>query len=150
MWSEIDFSLINIDEKDNITYNGSPLRFQIPVGYTDVGVSEWSRLVLNISNDSFFEWFAKLEDFLGKTEPFDSIIDISQNTINLKIVDKFSQFFNKDKNLKIDPPSIADCNVHVIMEITKKYGPFKDRYGLACRVYQLVYIPNFTSWSGTE
>jgi len=144
MWNDVDFSCIHVDEKDNITYNGDPLRFQIPMGYTDIGVSEWSRLSMNLNDsmcESFFSWFHKLEEHLGKIEPYDSVVSIESSTINLKVVDGFTQYFDKDRKYLMDPPSIANSKVYVKMEVSKKYGPFKDRYGLVCKAYQIVSIP---------
>ena len=144
MWNDVDFGCIHVDEKDNVTYNGDPLRFQIPMGYTDIGVSEWSRLSVHLNDsmcESFFSWFQKLEEHLGKIEPYDSVISLENSTINLKVVDGFTQYFDKDRKYLMDPPSIANSKVYVKMEVSKKYGPFKDRYGLVCKAYQIVSIP---------
>jgi len=146
-WNDIDFNSIHTNDDGVITYNGNPLRFQIPIGYTDIGVSEWSRLSIKIDEPHFFEWFKKLEEFVGKTEPYNSVISTEDNTINLKVIDGFTQFFNKNREYQLDPPSISNCKVIVKMEFSKKYGPFKNEYGVVCKAYQIVYFPEECGFS---
>jgi hypothetical protein len=148
-WNEIDLNLITVDN-ESISYNGGILKFQIPLGYTDIGVSEWSRLSIAISDSAeFFEWFKKLEEIIGKTEPYDSVISEEQNTISLKVVDGYTQFFDENKKYFMDTPSIVNSKVYAIMDIPKKYGPFKDRdrNGLVCRLYQVVFAPEKCGFS---
>jgi len=140
-WHEVDFEKISVDDKNNITYNGGDeFRFQIPSGYTLEGIDEWSRISIHINSTEFFEWFTSLENYLGKTEPYVSLLNIEQSTIGVKIVDDFTQIFNNQK--VISESKLTDCTLYTIIEISKKYGPFKDRYGLVCKAYQIVFIEN--------
>jgi hypothetical protein len=136
-WNEIDLNYVTVVD-DSIYYKDESLRFQVPVGYTADGITEWSRVNIVIDNSEFFEWFTKLENHIGKVEPFDSVA--SENTLNVKFVEGFSQIYNKEK--KIEKSNLCDCTVHVIVDISKKYGPFKERYGLVCKIYQVVFIEN--------
>jgi hypothetical protein len=141
-WNEVDKSLIEVDDKGVITYAGGPFRFQIPIGYTEGGISEWMKISLKIDgNPEFFDWFSALEEHLGRTEPFDSVSSPDEGVLNLKYVENFTQIFDMNKKLCFESvPSLQCCQLYVIMEISKKYGPFRDRYGLVCKIYQIVYL----------
>jgi len=144
LWSDVNKSLIHVDENGTFTYGGpgKPFRFQIPIGYTDEGISEWSRISLKIDSDEFFKWFSDIEDYIGKQEPFDSIIESTNGTINVKYDEKFTQIFDMNKNLIFEgPPSLSNSKLYVILEVSKKYGPFKERYGLVTKAYQIVWSP---------
>ena len=143
MWNEVNKNLIHVSEDGVISYGneGKPFRFQIPCGQTDDGISEWSKISLKIDLE-FYKWFSDIEEYIGKTEPFESIA--SCDRINIKFDEKSTQIFDINKQLMFDKiPSLANSKLYVILEIVKKYGPFKGREfnGLVCKAYQIVYKP---------
>jgi hypothetical protein len=123
-----------------VTYNDLPLQFQIPVGYTCEGINQWNRVVAEINNGEFFTWFLNLEEVIGRTEPFDSVVSPDDKTISIKIVDGFTQIFEINDKKLLKESNLQNTKIHVIIDVSKKYGPFKERYGLTCKAYQIVFI----------
>jgi len=144
LWNEVDMDLIQIDEDTgSITYDNGPFRFQIPVGFSEFGIDEWSRVRIQLrkSEVEFENWYRILEDSIGKIEPemFDSILN--DTFVNVKFVDGFTQVFNIKKELQTENVNISSSTVYTIIELSKRYGPFKERYGFTTKAYQIVFDP---------
>lgn len=139
LWSEIDLRMIQQEYGKNgrqkITYDGKPLRFQIPDGICLGNPSEYNSINLQIDNGEFVDWYEKLERYIGAPEPFSSNLT---DTFRLKL-DEFTQVFDSER--KITPlPELNGRRLKCIIEVSGVYF-FKDVYGLTCRLYQLMYMP---------
>ena len=147
-WSEVDFSKIVMSPKPrggfDIKYgDGDPFRFQIPVGVCENGANEFSSIVVRIDgNPEFFEWFSSLENHLGRQEPWDTNA-IGTGAMRLRTTES-TQFFD-GPTFTFEPIDLTNTEVRCIVEISGKYGPFNQKYGLTCKIYQL----SFKKLSGT-
>jgi hypothetical protein len=140
-WNEVDFSKIVLTPKPrggfDIKYDdeGEPFRFQIPVGVCENGINEFSSIVVRIDgNAEFFEWFLRLENHIGRQDPWETNV-IGPSALRLKTTDG-TQFFDH-KSFTFEPGDLTNTEVRCILEISGKYGPFNGKYGLTCKVYQL-------------
>lgn len=147
-WSEVDFSKIVVTPKPrggfDIKYeDGDPFRFQIPVGVCETGINEFSSMIVRIDeNREFFEWFARLEDHIGRQEPWDTNA-IGVSALRVRTTES-TQFF-EGPTFTFEPGDLTNTEVRCILEVSGKYGPFHDKYGLTCKVYQL----SFKKLAGT-
>jgi hypothetical protein len=137
-WNDITVNDIHVDNK-KITYKNEPLRFQIPRGYCEYGVSEHKSINVRITNQEFLDWFRTLERhiFPENLENFES--NLQEDTIRLKICEGFTQVFDSDSVFMMDGHTYVNCDVDVLVDISSKYSPFKDfnKHGLVCKVYQI-------------
>lgn len=140
-WSEVDFSQIVLNPKPrggfDIKYgeDADPFRFQIPVGICENGINEFSSIIVRIDeNQGFFEWFGKLESHIGRQEPWDSNA-VGISALRLRTTDG-TQFFEGPR-FTFDSGDLTNTEVRCIVEISGKYGPFNEKYGLTCKIYQL-------------
>lgn len=138
-WSEVDFSKIELTPKPrggfDIKYEGEPFRFQIPTGECEYGMNEFSSIVIRIDeNREFFEWFTRLEDHVGRQEPWDTNA-VGNSAIRLRTTES-TQFF-EGPTFTFEPGDLTNTEVRCIVEVSGKYGPFHDKYGLTCKIYQL-------------
>lgn len=146
-WNEVDFSLIQKEQGRNgrqtFRYDGKPFRFQIPDGVVEWGLSEYNSLTIDIPDMEFHDWFHSLEDYIGKPEPFSTIL---KERLRIKL-DDFSMVFDSDRNLDISERvqgAFQGCKVKCIIEILGMYY-FNDTYGLTCKMYQMLYEKSETS-----
>ena len=140
-WSEVDFSKISVTPKPrggfDIKYGEDfgPFRFQIPTGVCEYGINEFSSIVVRIDeNTEFFEWFGRLENHIGRQEPWDTNA-VGVSALRLRTTDG-TQFFDGPK-FTFEPGDLTNTEVRCIIEISGKYGPFNQKYGLTCKIYQL-------------
>ena len=139
LWKDLDFSMISVIDK-KITYNGKPLRFQIPRVYSEYGINDHGSINFFIQNDEFFEWFKKLETHIFNNEIPDNFeSNIHENSIRVKYVDGFTQVFDSNNSYIIDGHSFINCECDILMDISSTYSPFKDfnKCGLVCKMYQV-------------
>jgi hypothetical protein len=148
-WNEVDFSQIVLTPKPrggfDIKYgeDGDPFRFQIPVGVCENGMNEFSSMVLRIDgNTEFFEWFSRLEDHIGRQEPWDTNA-VGASALRVRTTET-TQFFD-GPTFTFEPGDLTNTEVRCILEVSGKYGPFNEKYGLTCKAYQL----SFKRLSGT-
>ena len=139
-WSDVDFSKIVLSPKPrggfDIKYGeGDPFRFQIPFGTCENGINEFSSIIVRIDeNQEFFEWFSRLEEHIGRQEPWDTNA-VGISALRLRTTES-TQFF-EGQTFTFEPGDLTNTEVRCIVEISGKYGPFNEKYGLTCRVYQL-------------
>ena len=137
LWSDINIDDVNVNEKA-IRYNGEPLRFQIPRGYSEYSISEHNSITIHFVHQEFFEWYKRLEKHIaGNIENFES--NITENTFRVKYVDGFTQVFDSNNNYLMDGHSFSNCQMDILLDVSSMYSPFKDfnKYGLVCKMYQV-------------
>lgn len=112
-----------------------PMRFQIPRGYCENGISKEYKLVyLSIKDESFLDWFRNLEKNLCP-EPYES--RIRDELFNVKFVEGFTQIFDASNNLTLDNTDFSGKELDCLIDIEKVYGPLNDKYGLVCKIFQV-------------
>ena len=142
-WNEIDTNEIEFvpwgKDRTRFLYKGKSLRFQIPRGLCERGVSayESKSFIVSISNPEFFDWWRSLETYLCPKEPFNSNVK-SATDIRLKI-DNVTYIF--DENSKQVMPEIQEGlfrgqELSCIVEIDSTYF-FNSTWGLVCRANQV-------------
>lgn len=141
IWNEVDFSLINKEigrgGRQSFDYDGRPFRFQIPEGTVEWGLSEYNSLTIDTPDPEFHEWFHKLEEYLGKPQPFSTIL---KEHLRIKL-DASSQVFDSDRRIDESFRGVGaykGCRVKCIIEVSGMYY-FKETYGLTCKIYQMLY-----------
>jgi hypothetical protein len=141
IWNEVDFTLINKEigraGRQSFNYDFRPFRFQIPEGTVEWGLSEYNALTIDIPDPEFHAWFHSLEDYIGKPQPFSSVL---KEHLRIKL-DASSQVF--DDGRRIDESvrgtgAYKNCRVKCIIEVSGMYY-FKETYGLTCKIYQMIY-----------
>lgn len=140
LWKNINIeSVVKTDKK--LTYNNEPLRFQIPRGYCEYGVSEYKALTVTIQDEEFTQWFRSLEKHVFPTEEFES--NLNENTFRVKFVDGFSQIFDSDGTYIMEGFSFTNTNMDILVDMSNVYSPFKDfkKHGFVCKIYQAKIIP---------
>jgi hypothetical protein len=137
LWTDIIIENVTLDEK-TIRYNGEPLRFQIPRGYTEYGLSEHKSITVQFENNDFFQWYKCLEKHItGNIENFES--NAGENTFRVKYVDGFTQVFDHESIYLMDGHHFTNCQIDILVDISSMYSPFKDfnKYGFVCKMYQV-------------
>jgi hypothetical protein len=141
-WSEINFDQITsttVGTRQRFSYNGGPLRFQIPRGVCSNGIGEFKSLYVDLVHADFIQWWRKLESFLCpvlSTAPFNS--NLKGDSIRLKIDDSVYVF---DKDSKQINPEIREGlfrgqDVSCLIDVDSTYF-FNGNWGLTVRVYQI-------------
>lgn len=139
-WSDIDTTQIEMisagKDRTKFRYQGGPLRFQIPRGFTSWGVSAYKSFQIDLSNRAFIEWWRDLEKVLCCQEPFKS--NLNGSTLRLK-VDDATYFF--DENSKQTNPEVREGllrgqELSVLVDIDSTYF-FNGTWGLTCRAAQI-------------
>lgn len=117
-----------------------PLRFQIPRGYSEYGLSQYNQITLGISDTQFLEWFRNLENKLVG-DSFESLESrVKENSITVKYVDGFSQVFDSSDILMIDGHSFVECELDCLVEIDKVYS-LNGNTGITCKIFQTRVFP---------
>jgi hypothetical protein len=137
-WNDISIDEIQINNK-KLTYKDEPLRFQIPRGYCEYGISDHKSINVRINNQDFFDWFKRLENHALQVSPESFESNLNEDTIRVKIVEGFTQVFDSNNVFLMDGAMFMNCNVDVLLDVSSTYSPFKDfnKYGLVCKVYQI-------------
>lgn len=141
-WNDVVIEEIKVDNK-KITYKNEPLRFQLPRGYCEYGISDHKSINVRILNDDFSNWFKRLEKHILPTvENIES--NFNEDTIRIKIVEGFTQVFDSNNVFMMDGHTFVNSDVDVLLDVSSWYSPFKDfnKYGLVCKVYQIRVISN--------
>jgi hypothetical protein len=117
-----------------------PLRFQIPRGYSEYGLSQYNQITLGIFDTQFLEWFRNLEkklvgDSVGSLES-----RVKEHSITIKYVDGFSQVFDSSDILMIDGHSFVECELDCLVEIDKVYS-LNGNTGITCKIFQTRVFP---------
>ena len=139
-WNEIDKSLIElvpVGTRHKLRYQGGPLRFQIPRGWAQWGVSQYKSINVEVRNPDFIAWWKDLETQVCPQEPFKSNLTTS---LRLKI-DEATYIF--DENSKQVNPDIREGlfrgqELSCLVDIESTYF-FNGTWGLTCRAYQVRY-----------
>lgn len=124
-----------------------PIRFQIPRGYSEYGLSQYNQITLNMGPDQaqFLEWFRNLEKKLigyniAPGFALESRVKEETNAITVKYVDGFSQVFDSKDILMIDGHSFKECELDCIVEIDKVYS-LNGNTGITCKIFQTRIFP---------
>lgn len=140
-WNEIDLSQIESvlsgRDRTKFRYQNGPLRFQIPIGLTTWGVSQFKSMNVEIKHPDFTRWWSELETHLCPQEPFKSNMG-SGPSLRLKI-DEGAYIF--DENSKQICPDIREGlfrgqEVTCITDVDSTYF-FNGNWGLTVRAHQL-------------
>jgi hypothetical protein len=140
MWHAINKDLIDVvpgaRDKSKYTYDGRPLRFQIPRGVCAWGVSQYKSFNVDIQNPEFVEWWTDLERRLCPKEPFKS--NLLKGSLRIKIDDATYIF---DENSKQVVPEIQEGlfrgqELSCIINVESNYF-FNDVWGLTVRASQI-------------
>lgn len=136
-WSEIDLNRVTmttVGTRQRFSYNGGPLRFQIPRG-TSQGLSEFKSMYVNLTHDEFVQWWRRLEEFLC---PGLSNSNLKGSSLRLKVDDSVYVF---DKDSKQINPEVREGlfrgqDVACLIDVDSTYF-FNGNSGLTVRVYQV-------------
>lgn len=139
-WSEVQFDDVEVEPgsgraRPRFMLAGGPLKFQVPRGVCQWGVSpEYKSFQVCIQDEAFVHWYETLEKKLCSDEPFHS--NLKGGQLRLK-VDDGTLFFKADGTLLVDGAErMKGADVSCIMEISSSYH-FNDKYGLTCRAAQV-------------
>lgn len=138
-WSDINVDQITsttVGTRQRFSYNGGPLRFQIPRGACTHGVGEFKSLYVDMTHEDFIQWWRKLEGFLCVGTPFNS--NLKGSALRLKIDDSVYVF---DKDSKQINPEIREGlfrgqEVSCLIDVDSTYF-FNGNWGLTVRIYQI-------------
>jgi hypothetical protein len=140
LWKELNFHNIQLEpgknQRQKISYDGKPLRFQVPESLCTDGLSEYDQITIETTPE-FAEWFSRIEKRIGTHEPWKSIMTESYMTLKL---DASTQVFDSKRQLDTSIRSLGTfqgCMIKCIVEIVGLYY-FRETYGLTCRVYQII------------
>jgi hypothetical protein len=142
LWHEIDLTKIEITQgtkdKSKYTYKGGPLRFQIPRGKCQWGVSAYKAFQIEFSNEEFENWWKNLESMICTNEPFNS----NMKTGNLRIkIDESTYVFDetsKQVSPEIKEGLFRDQELTCMIDIDSNYF-YNQIWGLTVRAYQVRY-----------
>jgi hypothetical protein len=124
LWSDVkEFSL--------------PMRFQIPRGYSEYGVSDFGQILLSINNQDFLDWFKNLENTLIKEQPIES--RVKDNAISLKYVDGFTQVFDSSNQYQCEC-NLENSELDCLVDVDRVYN-LNGKYGITCKIFQVRVIP---------
>lgn len=118
-----------------------PIRFQIPRGYSEYGLSQYNQINLNMGSDQtqFLEWFQNLEKTLvGDVSSLES--RVKENSITVKYVEGFSQVFDSADVFMVDGHSFRECEMDCLVEIDKVYS-LNGNHGITCKIFQVRVFP---------
>lgn len=119
-----------------------PIRFQIPRGYSEYGLSQYNQLTLNMGPEQkqFLEWFHNLEKKLVGEDP-ELESRVKEDSLTVKYVDGFSQVFDSsDDSLMVDGHSFVECELDCLVEIDKVYS-LNGKRGITCKIFQVRVFP---------
>jgi len=139
LWSDLNLDEIRLEpgknQRQKISYNDKPLRFQISDSTCTDGLSEYEQITLETTPE-FATWFQELEARIGTPSPWKSAMTDVYMTLKL---DESTQVFDEHRNLDRSPRLLGKfqgCTIKCIIEIVGIYY-FKETYGLTCKVYQI-------------
>lgn len=143
LWTEIDFSKIRVGNNGKtITYGNEydKFRFQIPRGYCEFGINEFDSISISMLPVEFLTWFKTLETHLIAHE-FDSKVS-SDDVLYMKYYTDFTQIFDTNNRFMFDENvTMENSDIDCIIEVSSLYGPYKGKYGLVCKLYQVRVSP---------
>lgn len=140
LWLEVDKSLIEVQpsgkEKSRFLVDGKVLRFQIPRGLCQWGVSQYKSFNLDVTHPDFIAWWSELERRLCPQEPFKS--NLQNGSLRIKIDDATYIF---DENSKQVSPEVREGlfrgqELSCLVDIESNYF-FNGNWGLTVRAYQV-------------
>jgi len=136
LWSAVDLTKLLLEpgrgQRQKISYDGKPFRFQLPECKCVDGLSEYNQMTVEVPVE-FADWFESLEEYIGIHQPWKSVMNDGYMTLK---IDDSTQIFDADKKLT-HATEFQGCMIKCILEVSSIYF-FKDTYGLTCRIYQLL------------
>jgi hypothetical protein len=141
LWNELDMDRIEFfpseKEKTRFGYAGGPLRFQIPRGLCTWGVSDYKSFTIDMSDPSFFAWWAELEERLGGGRtPF--VSNLRSKSLRIKVDDSVYIFDADSKQTCPDltPGLFRGEELSCIVTIDSNYF-YQGNWGLVVRADQI-------------
>ena len=140
LWSDVEKGLIDVQpagrEKSRFMLDGKPLRFQIPRGACQWGVSQYKSFNVDVSNPDFIAWWSELERRICPQEPFKS--NLQNGSLRIKIDDATYIF---DENSTQVSPGVREAlfrgqELSCLIDIESNYF-FNGNWGLTVRAYQV-------------
>lgn len=118
-----------------------PMRFQIPRGYCEYGISQFGQVSLKISDVEFLEWFKNLERTFIKDTPLESRVNNENSSISIKYVDGYTQMFDSSNVLMIvDEPNFVDSELDCLVDVDRVYT-LNGSSGVTCKIFQVRVMP---------
>jgi regulation of enolase protein 1 (concanavalin A-like superfamily) len=126
----------------NETSVSLPMRFQIPRGYCEYGISQFGQVSVKISDTDFLEWFKNVElTFIKDCGVLESRVNFENSTISLKYVDGYTQIFDSSNALVMtDEPNFIDCELDCLVDVERVYT-LNGSSGLTCKIFQVRSVP---------
>ena len=140
-WNEIDLSCVDFvpygKDRVKFRYKDGPLRFQVPRGLCQWGISAYKAFQVELgSNTEFLAWWRDLEGLLCTAEPFNS--NLKLGSLRLKIDDATYVFDaeSKQTNPEIREGLFRNQELSCLVDIESTYF-FNGTWGLICRAVQV-------------
>jgi len=140
-WSDIDVTQIETTtltkDRSRFRYKGGPLRFQIPRGACQWGVSAYKSFQVGVTDTDFMQWWRQLETQLCPgVDAFNS--NLREGSLRLKIDDSVYIF---DQNSKQINPEVKEGlfrgqDISCLIDVDSTYF-FNGNWGLTIRTYQV-------------
>lgn len=116
------------------------MRFQIPRGYCEYGISQFGQLSVKISDTEFLEWFKNLERTFIKDGSLESRVNDENSSISLKYVEGYTQMFDVSNVLMLDEPNFVDSEVDCLVDVDRVYT-LNGSSGVTCKIFQVRVMP---------
>ena len=139
-WSDIDFGAIEIQaglkDRMRFRYQNGPLKFQIPRGLCQWGVSQYKTFNVEVDNPEFIQWWRALETHLCPQEPFKS--NLTGGSLRVKIDDSAYIFDSESKQIvpEIREGLFQGQDLSCMVYVDSTYF-FNGTWGLTVRAYQV-------------
>lgn len=140
LWLDVNTEAIDVvpgmKDKSKYLYEGRPLRFQIPRGLCQWGVSQFKSFNVNVAHPEFIAWWSELERRICPQEPFKS--NLQNGSLRIKIDDATYIF---DENSKQVSPEVREGlfrgqELSCLIDIESNYF-FNGNWGLTVRAAQV-------------
>ena len=115
----------------------SGLKFQIPRGLCQYGLSEYKSINVEIGNKAFIDWWRELESKLCTSEPFNS--NLKGASLRIKVEDG-TPVFDSERTYKGSFTTAGEGSgkeLSCMIEITGVYF-FNNNYGLTVKCSQIM------------
>lgn len=144
LWSEIVPTLIEVKPSGNTrtkaVYNGGPLRFQIPRGYSRYGLSQYKSITIANLDPKFIAWFSDLENKLRRDDGNAFKSCLTEYGLRVKM-DECTLVFDSESKFVSDEHVegyLRDLDMSCIVDVEGAYL-WKGSWGINCRAHQIKY-----------
>lgn len=144
LWSEITPNTIEVKPSGNTrtkaVYNGGPLRFQIPRGYSRYGLSQYKSITIANLDPKFLAWFAEIEKMVRRDDANPLKSCLTEYGLRIKM-DECTLVFDSDSKFVSDEHVegyLRDLDMSCIVDVEGAYL-WKGSWGINCRAHQIKY-----------